>query len=340
VKVALAAIALVATLAGCSSSTTIAARQPAAAAGTSPLATSAGDWAIVPMGGAGSFWEVLHRGATGWRLVTPPAVASTGGLVAATSGTQLTVGFLPSVSLTFSPLAATDTQGQTWSTGLVDAALAAEPDALAAGPGGRMLALLRNGNVLEGTASGGWRQLTSARTIAASAAGRRCGLTALTAVSFGLAGQPLVAGDCANRGVAGVFGTRATPAGPVVPAGLAGKPARVLRMAGSATLLQAGGELAIVWPGYPAAVTRGNPLATGFGANGATWILLPGRRAEVVAAPGGSWQATPRVPAGTVALAAGPSGSWQAIAAAGRLVNIWQAGPVWRLIQRVPVPIP
>jgi hypothetical protein len=331
------ALATVATVAACGS--TIVTQQPVAViSGTSSLSTSAGDWAILPMGGAGAFWEVLNRAATGWRLVTPPAVASTGGFVAAPSAGGLTVGFLPSVSLTFTPLATSGNAGKTWTTGLIDSALADEPDALATGSGGQMLALLRNGSVLTGSAAKTWSVLAKARAIASSAAGRRCGLTALTAVSFGP--EPLVAGACAKASVVGVFGWRGgqwQAVGPAVPAPLTGKPVRVLRMTASATLLQAGTRTAILWPGHVAEITQGQPIATGFGPGGAAWMLLPDRRAMVTDGPGDPWRSLPAVPAGTAVLAAGPSG-WQALAVSGTRVTIWQQP--WHPVQHINVPIP
>ena len=120
-------------------------------------------------------------GAAGWKLVTPPGVADNGGLVAADAGGgSLITGIRPSQYLTYTPLAITRDGGQAWSpAGPLDAALADTPDALAAAPGtGRLLALLTSGTVK--VAAPGytrWATLATRRSLAATPAGRRCGLT-------------------------------------------------------------------------------------------------------------------------------------------------------------------
>ena len=133
-------------LAGCASASST--QEPSAPAATLPLATSlaaagGGAWAVVAVGGsAGSentFWELFTRPAASsqWKLVTPPGIADNGGLVAAApaDGQRLDIAILPSQGLTFSPLALTGDGGNTWDTGLVDAAVAAVPDAFAAAAG-------------------------------------------------------------------------------------------------------------------------------------------------------------------------------------------------------------
>jgi hypothetical protein len=264
-------------LAGCSSSQAPAAA-PAPPAATAPLATSLGQangqaWAIVSMGGStaddNSFWELFARpaGSTQWALVTPPGVADNGGLVAAvpSAAQGLDVAVRPSQDLTFSPLALTGNGGKTWDTGLVDASVAAVPDALALG-GGRMLVLLGDGAIDqaaaspagipgEGTsgaaqpsASTAWTRLAAPGAIAGSAAGRDCHVTALTAVSLTAAGTPLVGASCARPGVAGIFtqaGAGWQAAGPALSGTLAAQPVKVLRLtagdgAGTMALLQSG----------------------------------------------------------------------------------------------------
>ena len=174
-----------------------------------------------------SFWEVFTRplGSTQWALVTPPGVADNGGLVAAVppAAQGLDVAVRPSQDLTFSPLALTGNGGKTWDTGLVDASVAAVPDALALG-GGRMLVLLGDGAIDQAATSGAgipgegvsgaaqpsasaaaWTRLAAPGAIAGSAAGRDCHVTAVTAVSLTAAGTPLVGASCARPGIAGIF---------------------------------------------------------------------------------------------------------------------------------------
>ena len=182
-------------------------------------------WAIVAMGGsaagANQFWELFARAAASdpWELVTPPGVASNGGLVAAGGPATLSVAFRPSQGLTFSPLAVTSDAGKTWRTGLIDAPVASDPDALAAGAGA-MLALLGDGTVEQGgTAGGSWTRLAAPGAIASSAAGRQCHVTTLTAVAYAPSGTPLAAASCARPGITGIFarsGTAWQAVGPVL----------------------------------------------------------------------------------------------------------------------------
>ena len=265
-------------VAGCASARAPA-PAPAPSAATAPLATSLAQaggraWAIVAMGGSAaddnSFWEVFTRplGSTQWALVTPPGVADNGGLIAAVppAAQGLDVAVRPSQDLTFSPLALTGNGGKTWDTGLVDASVAAVPDALALG-GGRMLVLLGDGAIDQAATSGAgipgegvsgaappsasaaaWTRLAAPGAIAGSAAGRDCHVTAVTAVSLTAAGTPLVGASCARPGIAGIFapaGSGWRAAGPALTGRLAGEPVRVLRLtadggAGTMALLQSG----------------------------------------------------------------------------------------------------
>ena len=93
----------------------------------------------------------------------PAGIADNGGLVLAApaDGQRLDIAVRPSQGLTFSPLALTGDGGKTWDTGLVDAAVADVPDALAAG-GGELLALLTNGTIEQAAAPGtSWTRLTA-----------------------------------------------------------------------------------------------------------------------------------------------------------------------------------
>jgi hypothetical protein len=355
-------------LAGCASSGTPQASAPPAAAGTAPLATSmtvAGRaWAVVAMGGSAAehnqFWELVTRPAASsqWELATPRGVASNGGLVAAGRGGTLTVAFRPSQGLTFSPLALTSDGGKTWGTGLIDAPVAAVPDALAAG-GGTMLALLGDGAIDQSAAPGArWRPLAAPGALAASAAGRQCQVSGLTAVALTASGAPLAGASCARPGSAGIFARTASgwrAAGPAVPGG---RPVRVLRLTGTAggdtALLQAGAgataSLLAAWSSdgtrwsvsAPLSAGTGQVLASGTGPGGAVWVLLPGGRAQTVSGPGASWQALPPAPRGTAALAAGPdAGGFDALAVSGGKLTVYRLTPAgaWSKTQVISVPI-
>ena len=324
-------------VAGCTSARAPA-PAPAPSAATAPLATSLAQaggraWAIVAMGGSAaddnSFWEVFTRplGSTQWALVTPPGVADNGGLVAAVppAAQGLDVAVRPSQDLTFSPLALTGNGGKTWDTGLVDASVAAVPDALALG-GGRMLVLLGDGAIDQAATSGAgipgegvsgaaqpsasaaaWTRLAAPGAIAGSAAGRDCHVTAVTAVSLTAAGTPLVGASCARPGIAGIFapaGSGWRAAGPALTGRLAGEPVRVLRLtadggAGTMALLQSGTgdatSLLAAWTAdgthwtvsSPLPVHGAQVLSSGAGPGAtAAWVLLAGGRAATIAGPG------------------------------------------------------
>ena len=264
VAAAAGAVACAVLAAGCGSTPAPgAAAGAASAAGPPPLASSVTttggtSWAVLEMGGSraehNNFWQLLARPAGGsrWALATPPGVADNGGLVAAPLGSRgLVAGFNPSQDLTFSPLATTRDGGAHWAPGLLPAGLAAVPSALAAGPGGRMLALTGQGRVQasgpSGAGGGGggggpaWTALTSLAALARTPAGRACGLTGLTSAAFSPAGAPMLAGTCSRPGVTGIFsftGGGWHAAGPVRPAALAHRRVTVLRLApaGSRTL--------------------------------------------------------------------------------------------------------
>ena len=234
-------------------------------------------------------------------------MADNGGLVAAggAGGTSLLVGVRPSQHLTFSPLAMSGDAGKNWTPGLLDAALADVPGAIAVDASGRALALLQDGSIEQAptaaaATAGQWSQLTTLGALTASAPGRRCGLVAVNAISFGQNDIPIAAGSCQRRGVAGIFaddGGTWQAAGPALPAGLGGDQVQVLGLTrtsgGNAALLLAGTDLLAAWRDgtrwtvsapVPAA---GGVVASGFGPGGGVWVLLGGGRAETISRDGG-----------------------------------------------------
>ncbi|MGH3069020.1 MAG: hypothetical protein ACRDNT_07965 [Streptosporangiaceae bacterium] len=331
------------------------------------LVTAQGTWAIAVMGGSAAshnnFWQLFARPAGGgrWSLVTPEGVADNGGLVAAGTGTSLTVGFRPSQNLAYSPLATSTDTGKNWTPGLLDAALAGAPDAIAVSPPGRALALLQDGTIQAAptagaAAAGQWTPLTTLKALAASAPGRSCGLTGVQAVSFGPDNDPMAAGSCVRPGVAGVFtetGGTWRLAGLVLPAGFGGDQVQVLGLAadpgGDVALLLAGKSLLAAWWNgtrwtVSDPVAAGTLGATGFGPGGSAWVLVGGGRAETIGGPGGSWQALPLVPPGTATLAppgtGSAGGSYDALAVSGSKLTVWQLGPgAWVKVQLITVPI-
>ena len=363
-------------IAGCGSAPASSPAQAAAPAAAPPLATSfagatGAGWAVVEMGGAAAqhdnFWELFVRpaGSARWRLATPPGVADNGGLVVAGAGGSLVAGFRPSQDLTFSPLAATSDDGATWSpSGPVSPGLTSAPDALAAGPGGRLMALTSSGGAELGTGTA-WTRLSTARALAATPAGRACGVTGLTAAAFGVSGTPMLAAGCARPGVAGIFadsGGGWHAAGPAVPAALARQDIEVLTLTGYAApagsglvaLLRSGsGRAASViaaWSGdgdsrwtlsAPLRLGGGQLTATAIGPGGTFGIIINSSRGATLAGPGATWRALPELPRGAAALALGPAGQADAIAVHLGTFADWRLGASgWMLAQTIQVTVP
>jgi hypothetical protein len=364
VRATLVLLAGAAALAGCAPAASHPAARTAAAL-TAPLVTSmtavdGATWAVVAMGGSAAdedqFWELFTRppGSTRWKLVTPPGVADNGGLVAAGSSGPLTVAFQPSQNLTFSPLASSGNGGKTWGVGLLDAAVASVPDALAtktAGSGGT-LALLDNGAIDQaagqpaasasaasasaasasaasasaasqsGGNQDGWTALAAPGAIAASAAGRRCQVTGWTGVAYTPSGTPLAAASCARPGTVGIFADVAGTWQASGPADPGGQPLRVIRLsqtpAGDTALLQAGG------PGEAS-------LLGGWTGDGTRWTASPSLPLH-----GGHVQASGTGPGGMLWVLlsgdraetlAGPGAAWRDLPPPPRGTTALAAGP-------------
>jgi hypothetical protein len=335
------------------------------------LDTTAGTWAAVVMGGSAAqdnaFWQLFIRpaGSTRWKLVTPPGTADNGGLVLADGGGPgLVTGFRPSQNLTYTPLIQTSDGGQAWtSLNPLDAALASAPDALAAQPrSGQLLALLADGTVQE-TAPGNatWIALTDQQALAATPAGRRCGLQALTATTFTPAGTPIFGGACTRPGTAAIFtqenGTWQA-AGPATPASLARQDITVTRLTRTAqglmALLAAGAgpraTLLAAWSADGRHWTVSPPLpllsaaltSASFGPRGTAAIITTAHRGQIISGAGSSWHPLPPLPPGTATLAPGP-GAVDALAVDRGTLTIWQLAPggtTWAKNQVIDVPIP
>ncbi len=350
------------------------------------LVTAQGTWAIAVMGGSAAshnnFWQLFVRptGASRWSLITPEGVADNGGLVAAGAKTSLVVGFRPSQNLAYSPLATSTNTGKNWTPGLLDADLAETPGAITVSPSGRTLALLQDGTITtaptaSAAAAGQWTPLTTVKALAASAPGRSCGLTGVSAVSFGPQKDPMAAGSCARPGVAGVFtytGGTWRSAGLGLPGKGAGMgTVQVLGLdanaGGNVALLATGNSVFAAWwngtrwtvsaPVTASTVTASTVTAStvgalGFGAGGSAWLMLGDGHVETIGGVGGSWQALPAVPSGTVTLAPPPAatltptstatagGSYDALAVSGSKLTVWRlAQGAWAKVQLITVPI-
>lgn len=320
-----------------------------------------------------TFWQLLFRpaGASAWQLVTPVGVADNGGLVADAGPTAaVTAGFEPTQYLRFSPVARSANSGRQWpTTGILPAGLMAVPDALSESPGGGALALVRSAGGTLLTSAGGlssWRVLARRASLAATAAGRACGLAALSAVSDG-AGKPEVGVSCTRPGVVGILREtdgRWRADGIALPGEAGQLPTTVLRLesgpSGTQALVQAGrGDQARVFalwradpadPWTPSAAFRppGPVEASGFGPSGSAVVVTgapateDGVTAAAVAGPGGTWSSLPPAPSRTAAVVDGPNGEVDALAVSGSVLTDYRlttSGGSWRRVQSLTVPI-
>jgi hypothetical protein len=327
---------------------------------TSFASTAGSGWAVVVMGGSAAqennFWQLFVRpaGATTWKLATPLGVADNGGLVIASpGGGSLVTGFRPSQLLTYTPLAASSDNGASWSpAGPLNSGLTDAPDALAAGPDGSLIALTSGGAELGQRLGAAWRRLVSTHSLAATQAGKACGVTSLTAAAFTGSGAPILAASCSRPGVAGIFADRGgwDAAGPAVPASLARQDIDVLRLTaagpGLVALLRAGSRIVAAW--YDGSRwTVSAPLAattltsTAIGPGGSIGVILNGSHGATLAGPGAAWHALPSLPKRAATLALGSSGQVDAIAASGATFADWRlAAAGWSLAQKIHVDIP
>ncbi len=369
---ALGGLAVVAvTLASCAAPGVSAPPAPPAARVTIPLASAtvaSGGWASVAMGHLGdpsnTFWELFHlAGAVvHWSLVTPPGVASNGGLVLAPGpGGSLAAGFEPTDLLHFSPLARTAAGGASWSAGTAPGELASVPDALAAaGPG--YVALLRSGLGTVVSNGGDLNTWTPVASLDGSAP-PGCDPTGATAVAALADGSPEVGLECVRGRQAAILldrGGRWLPVGPALPP-VAGAGTEVLRLVGTgggvAALIRAGGQrhgaLYAAWSadgsstwsvspplttGAVSLVATGTTPAGGFVVTSAA--PAGGRSAAVIDPGAAAWRTLAAPPSRTAVVAALPGGGFDALAVDHSTLGVSTLeGRGWTLQARVAVPI-
>jgi hypothetical protein len=331
--------------------------------------TAGGTWAVVVVGGSAAqhnnFWQLLVRppASQDWRLVTPPGVASNGGLlIAPLRGASLVAGFRPSQGLIFTPLASTDNDGAGWSAGVADAALADGPDAMAAdAASGKLLALATNGSIQLGDADGtSWTTIAGRHALTGQATTRGCRLSLLTGVAFDGDGAPLAAGDCREPGVAGIYryaAGRWQAAGPALAPAFADDQISVLAITSPAghpvALLQAGAgasarllAASLTGSGWsvsaPARLGGRSVSSLATSDDGSLAVLLTGGRALSLTGQGKPWQVLAGLPAKTQALAFGPGAQLEAVAPGRTTVSFlaYQASSTtWTLAQKLKVPV-
>jgi hypothetical protein len=342
-------------------------RAPAAPISAS-TSTATGSSVVFAMGHLrdplNTFWELFLRpaGSSSWTLQTPPGVASNGGLVLAASPSgPLTVGFLTSQQLTFSPLAESNDDGATWSAGELPSALTPAPDALAVGSTGDVLALVGT-RVLRSTGDlAAWNTVTTASALRAATSS--CGVQKVTAVAYNPAGQPLLGLSCAQGGHVGILVGTATSTwhdiGPSLgrgasavsrlertPDGVAGL-AQVQSGTRSSVVAFWGNGSSAQWAGSATlSVPAGwsvKATATGGGSGEGLAVLLGSgdtRRVAVVAGPGASWVTLPPAPRGASAVSVIGTEVDAFVVASSKLA-VWRDGAAgWDRSASITVPVP
>jgi hypothetical protein len=265
-----------------------------------------------------------------------------------------------SEGLSSSPLPATHDNGTAWTPGLLGAALADVPDALAASPsGGRLLALLASGQVqLSGPGGTGWARLATRRALAASPAGGQCGLGSLTAAAFSPSGVPLLAASCTHPGpcifayTAGAWHLAGPPPATYAHPGHQRPSAHLPwhhhgtaggRHGSGAQLLAAWstGDSGARWAlSRPLPLNGTKPTSVSSGPGGAVAVVLTGNHAKTITGPAGEWRPLPALPPGTATLAPGPGGGWDALAVHSTRLTVWQLTPghaAWASTQTISV---
>jgi hypothetical protein len=278
------------------------------------------------------FWQALVEkpGSSRWSLDTPPGVADNGGLVAASGdGPSVAFGFVASNLLGFSPLAFTDGASKAWTAGVLPTTLTPLPGALSGGPGTGYLALLGSDGttvVASTTGMSQWTTVATRSSIASSAAGRACGLSALTAVAVAAGGEQLVGGLCSHPGKVGLFersGRSWVAAAPPLAGGGSNATTSVaaitvLRRGIEVVLTSSGGELIGMAETDAAAWRQAGAIALGAGEHveeisasperGTVVLVASGTMAaplseRIVALSGAHWRAEGGVPRGAQAVA-------------------------------------
>jgi hypothetical protein len=364
-----AALALVVVL-------TLAGRATAGASPSAPLPgaseSATGAWAVVPMGQLSdpknTFWQLLrgHPGSSAWSVVTPEGVADNGGLVATASGGESVVGFLPSQLLRYSPLSVSENAGTTWRPAYLPGALAARPDALAAGPGGAGALAIVGTSVLRAPPTlASWSRLVSLAGLRPTGVGCRPG--ALDAVAFAPSGTPIVATSCTRGGRIGLFmqaAGRWEPASLALSGRLRTATTSVLTLTSGTGLTTAlvmarsarGSDLLALWQSASGTWSASAPLPLPAGASvgsaangigGVVTVLAASTAYQVF--PGRPWVRLLSLPAGTVAIASTiPATTVYAAADADafvvhgaelRVFALTPSGGTWALVQTTQVPL-
>jgi hypothetical protein len=347
---------------------------------TASTTTSSGSSVVIPMGHlndpSNTFWQVFLRsaGSKSWVLHTPPGVASNGGLVlsGAPSG-SLTVGFLISADLKFSPVAQSTDGGDKWLSGVLPFPLVSTPDAVAVGPSGEALALAATApqRVLQTSGDlSDWHTLTSTKSMTRAVGS--CGVRDVTAVAYNSDAEPLLGLGCAHKGQIGMLAEAApTSSGALawrdvgLSLGPGGGSAEVTRLVstsngvaglgqvsnGTGTSLVAfwGGGSTSQWSGptrfsVPTGWSAKATATGGDSGQGLAVLMGSGARRSVVmiTGPGASWTVLPPAPRGASGVSVDGT-EVDAFVVTGSHLAVWAwipGGTGWAQTASISVPVP
>jgi hypothetical protein len=339
---------------------------------TGSVANSTTTWATVAMGKNNGQFDLFSElfsldAATGrLALVTPPGVASNGGLMVAQAGvgSSALVGFGVSQDLEFSPLALSTNDGRTWNPGGLAQGLDSVPSAVGFNEQGDALALVGRATQTVLERAGGltdWKTDVSRASLAATVVGRRCEMGSLEGVAIAADGSPIVGASCKEKAVPGIFiraGATWRLAAVPVPGALEGDTFSVLRLGPSSALLAAVGHVTSVvaarqtgaagqWLLSPALAipSSGELLATGTGPGGRQFVVLRDagtERAWVIGGPSATWHSLASLPSRTATIAFLPNGEVEALSVDDTSLTVWRNGADgrgWARVQAVTVPI-
>jgi hypothetical protein len=340
------------------------------------LTNTQGAFAAVAMGHLNqplnTFWQLFFQpaGTSKWTLVTPPGVASNGGLVIATSQDHaLLAGFRPTNFLTYSPVSMTDNEGRAWSVGALPGGLLGRTDALGMSGSGELAALIDDPKPEVVTSDGSlsdWAPLISQERLSSTTSGARCGIEDLTSVTFNNAGDVIVGATCAHPGVVGIFentGSSWHLLGPSLSPSLSRDNIEVINFSQergvmtallathgpSRTSLVGAWQLAGTrWGTSPPFVLRHSTTVTSTGPDGrGGFFVLTSNGSlrpslELLGGPGTAWDQLPLTPRGTATVVFSATGSIESLTANGDSFQSWilnAHAKVWDATQSILVPI-
>jgi hypothetical protein len=207
-----------------------------------------------------------------------------------------------------------------------------------------------------------WQTLVTKQSLAATPAGKSCGVASLDAVGFDQSNVPLVGASCRRPDAPGVFVDSDSAwhlADIPVPSGLIDDSFAVARLSTNSALFLAGHEnassLVAAWEpstNQPWVLspslrlgTTDHLVASGNGPGATQFVLIRNKdtlRADIVTGPGTAWRQIPNLPQGTQTIAVGTGGRLSALAVNDTKLIVWQLGTgreSWTKVQSITVPI-